>query len=316
MVASVCGAFECESCKHFLKQICPGCRAGNELLEADGKPVCTIFDCARSQGIEGCVECPKPVCESYERPEFVCPLRSHLENQRWWLGKLIIYFDTRWGRAAGLPRPTSERTITRLRWYVDALDEFAAAGQSTISSSRIAHKVSVTPTLVRKDLSYFGGFGRRGVGYNIAFLREKIAEILGLGREKNIAWFGAQWLHLRPDEIEKLAKSNCRVVAVFDRDQERLGTRIGELQVMDVSMARQVVKNLDVEVAVIACAEADAQWAADQLVMAGVTALLNLTPAILVVPGNIMVRNLDLVSEMLALSSYCGLREGRDVTNA
>ena len=200
----------------------------------------------------------------------------------------------------------SEKTIARMRWYLFALDEFAKQGMSVVASREIADKVGVKSGLVRKDLCHFGGFGRPSVGYNIAYLQKKIKEILRIDQVKNVAWVGAQRLTDEPALIEKFADSNCEIEAVFDKDSTKLGMRIGNLQVLGIGEVEAVVQNLGIEAAVIATLTDDAQEAADRLTSGGVKAILNLTPVVLVVPPGVAVRNVDLASELMMLSYYCG----------
>lgn len=312
VLQALCGVFQCSDCKYQLKQLCPGCEPGNEMLAAQGKSVCRIFECVRVQDVESCGDCSKATCQVYKQPELTCPLRSEFQNPRWWLAKMATHFGEKSKEYPEAPNSPSQRVVTRMQLYLHALDEFAGTGITTISSWRFARKLGITPGLIRKDLSFFGGFGKRGVGYNVTFLRQKISTILGLDRVQHIAWIGGDKLVQDPQLPERLTAHNCRIVAVFDTDPERLGTHVGDLQVMQASMIGQVVKNLDVDVAVVACADEDAQWVADQLVSAGVTAVLNLTAAILVVPGNVTVHNLDVASEIFALSYYCGLHGRQD----
>jgi len=200
----------------------------------------------------------------------------------------------------------SEKTITRMRWYLYALEEYAKQGMMVVASREIADKVGVKSGLVRKDLCHFGGFGRPSVGYNIAYLQKKIKEILRINQVKNVAWAGAQRLADDPSLIEKFADSNCEIEAVFDKDSTRLGMRIGNLQVLGIGQVEAVVQNLGIKAAVIATLSDDAQEAADRLTAGGVKAILNLTPVVLVVPPGVAVRNVDLASELMMLSYYCG----------
>ncbi len=180
-------------------------------------------------------------------------------------------------------------------------------GITTVPSWRLARKAGAASGVIRKDLSFFGGFGKRGVGYNVAFLRKKIGEILGLDQVKEIAWVGAERLMRDPGLLEQLTAHNCRIVAVFDTNSVQPGVHIDDLEVLDATLIRQVVRDLNVDAAVIACPQENAQWAADQLVSAGVKALLNLTGAVIIGPGHVFVRNVDLASELFALSYHCGM---------
>jgi len=306
MVTSACLAFACDKCKHFRNPLCPGCLAGNKAALAESRPACIVYSCVTSQGIASCDECTLATCTAYEKPEHIYPMRENFEARRWWMGKLAKCFEERWDKPGQLPGVPSDRVVSRMRVYLIALDEFAERGTDTVASWQLARKVGVTSGSIRKDLSVFGKFGKRGVGYNVTFLRRKIIEILGLDQEKHVAWLGSQKLVQDPGLPERLGDHNYRIVAVFDTEPEWLGTRIGELQVMGIPNMREVVNNLAVDAAVIACSDDEAQWAADQLISAGVKALLNLTATVIVAPGHVLVKNFDVAWELFALSYYCG----------
>jgi redox-sensing transcriptional repressor len=200
----------------------------------------------------------------------------------------------------------SERTIGRMRWYLYALDEFAARGSTVVSSYEIAEKVGVKPGLVRKDLCQFGAFGRPSVGYNVAYLQTKLREILRLNEARRIAWVGVRWLIDDPDVLAHFAESNCEIVAVFDGDPSRQGAKIGDLEVLESTAIAQTTQEMGIQAAVIATPAKDAQAAADTLVAGGVRAILNLTPTIIIVPEGIAARNVDPVGELLLLSYSAG----------
>lgn len=208
------------------------------------------------------------------------------------------------------PPKISEKTINRMRWYLYALEEFARQDKMVAASHEIATKVGVKPGLVRKDLSHFGGFGRPSVGYNIAYLQRKIKEILRLNQVKNVAWVGAQRLVDDPALVQKFEESNCSIVAVFDTDPGKLGQRVGSLQVMDSGGMEQIIRNLEIEAAVISVAGDSPQELADRLAAGGVKAILNLTPVVILTPPEVAIRNLDLAGELLMLSYYCGAENG------
>jgi redox-sensing transcriptional repressor len=200
----------------------------------------------------------------------------------------------------------SDKTITRMRWYLFALDEFEKQNMTVVASREIAQKVGVKPGLVRKDLCHFGGFGRPSVGYHIGYLKKQIREILRINQVKNVAWVGVQRLTEDIGLARRCAENNCEIVAVFDSDPVRIGSRVENLQVMAFHGIEQVVSDVDVEAAVIAVPECNAQLVADRLIAGGVKAILNLTPAVLAVPPGVTVRSIDLVSELMMLSYYCG----------
>ncbi len=193
----------------------------------------------------------------------------------------------------------SERTVSRMRWYLYALEELAATGMTTAASREIAEKVGVKPGLVRKDLCMFGGFGRPSVGYNIAYLRKKIREILAIDEEKRVAWIGSLCMVDHQSTIRRLSAQNCRVVALFDSAEA--GNTVGGLKVMKLDDLPNALPKLKIDVAVLAV-EKDAQQCADKLIGAGVNAILNMSPIMVTVPRGAAVRHLDLAGELVILA--------------
>lgn len=209
----------------------------------------------------------------------------------------------------------SERTVARLRWYLYAIDDFEKQGKTVVSSQAIATKVGVKSGLVRKDLCHFGGFGRPSVGYNIAYLKKQIRSILRVNQAKSVAWVGAQRLSYDPALVEKLAINSWQVMAVFDKEPADFG-QIEDLEVLPLDHIQLVVQKMGIEAAVISASIEEAQKIADSLVLGGVKAILNLTPAVLSVRPGVSVRNIDIVGEMIMLSYYCGEDEQKQAENA
>jgi len=205
----------------------------------------------------------------------------------------------------GNPGHIPEKTIARLRWYLLILEDLSRRGITSISSREIAARAGGNAALVRKDLSYFGDFGTPSFGYNVRYLQKKIAEILHLNEQKHILWLGAKRLEENQSIFSDLRLSNCFIVAVLDVDEKRIGTRVHDLQVLHISSLPQVVANLDIDAAVIALPPERAQEGLDAVALAGVKAVLNLTPAVLDVPKGVSVRSVDIGGELVALSFYC-----------
>jgi len=196
----------------------------------------------------------------------------------------------------------SESTVRRLSHYYRVLEEVAAEGKRMISSRRLAEREGVTSAQVRKDLSYFGSFGRRGLGYSVAHLREEIGAILGLDRRWKVAVVGAGNIGSALLSYGGFALQGFDVVAVFDQDQRRVGQRIGELEVQDIARLGELVKSLGIEVGVIATPARAAQGVADALVTAGVRGILNFAPRKLFVPEDVALRTVDMTMEFESLS--------------
>ena len=307
-IQSLCDVFDCETCGFRERQTCPGCVPGNERLAALGKDVCAIYTCVTGQGIRSCAACEREACPLEHRADKTCPLRSTFESKRRWAGKIAkrLCDQVRRLRALHPSRRVSDRTVTRLHWYLVALEELAAKGSTSVSSRELADSVGVNAALVRKDLSYFGEFGTPSFGYNVRYLQRKITEILHLNEQRNIMWIGAKRLMENASLLKELPQHNCHIVAVLDSDGSLVGVRINGLQVLHLSSLGQVVENLGADAAVVAVPSPEAQRVADALVAAGVKALLNLTSVRLQVPGDVTVRNVDVAGELMALSFYTG----------
>jgi redox-sensing transcriptional repressor len=151
----------------------------------------------------------------------------------------------------------------------------------------------------------FGDFGTPSFGYNVKYLLKKITDILHLDEQKHIVWLGAKSLEDNPAMLRDLSRHNCHIVAVLDLDESRIGSRVHDLQTLHMSSLPQVVANLDIDVAILALPPEQAQEGLDALAIAGVKAVLNLTPTILDVPRGVNVRNIDVSGELVALSFYC-----------
>jgi redox-sensing transcriptional repressor len=177
----------------------------------------------------------------------------------------------------------------RLSRYLQVLTQARKMGKDTISSQELADYTHVNSTQIRRDLSGFGKFGKRGVGYNVDSLVNQIRKILRTSGQHNIALFGAGHLGTAIATSDIFADHGFRVVAVFDTDREKVGTQIGSLSVRHNSELRQVVDEEDIVVAVLAVPSSSAQELADDLVEAGVKIIFNYSEALLQVPPEVTV---------------------------
>jgi redox-sensing transcriptional repressor len=196
----------------------------------------------------------------------------------------------------------SQSTIRRLSHYFRILEEIEAEGKRLISSHWLAEREGITPAQVRKDLSYFGSFGRRGLGYNVAHLREEIRAILGLDRRWRVALVGAGNIGAALLSYRGFARQGFDVVAVFDRDPLRIGQRLEGLTVRDIAELGAASTELRVDMGVIATPVRAAQEVADLLVAAGVRGILNFAPRKLFVPAHVALRTVDMAMEFESLS--------------
>lgn len=203
--------------------------------------------------------------------------------------------------------PTSkipEKTVTRLSIYLRCLEELEEDGLSAVSSKQLAERFGLNSAQVRKDLAYFGQFGVRGLGYYIAELKHNLERILGLKQEWEVALVGIGNLGSALAGYKGFQERGFRVVALFDRDPARIGKRVGNLPVLDAARMVQSIRRRRIRIAVVSVPAQNAQAVADQLVQAGVTAILNFAPTQLTVPPDVKVQNVDLSVLLKTLSFY------------
>jgi redox-sensing transcriptional repressor len=196
------------------------------------------------------------------------------------------------GDAIELERPGEKLSLgvaARLSRYLQVLTQARKMGKETISSQELADYTHVNSTQIRRDLSGFGKFGKRGVGYNVDSLVSQIRKILHTSGQHNIALFGAGHLGTAIATSDIFADHGFRVVAVFDADASKVGTEIGPLTVRPNADLRDVIDEEDIVVAVLAVPSASAQAVADDLVDAGVKIIFNYSDALLQVPPEVTV---------------------------
>jgi redox-sensing transcriptional repressor len=177
----------------------------------------------------------------------------------------------------------------RLSRYLQVLTQARKMGKETISSQELSEYTHVNSTQIRRDLSGFGKFGKRGVGYNVDSLVSQIRKILRTSGQHNIALFGAGHLGRAIASSDIFADHGFRVVAMFDADPSKVGEQINGVGVRHVDDLKQVVEDEDIVVGVLAVPTAAAQQLADQLVDAGVKIIFNYSEALLQVPPEVTV---------------------------
>lgn len=199
-----------------------------------------------------------------------------------------------------------EATIIRLSVYSRHLTEVDRKGIITTSSGDIADGVGVSPAQVRKDLAYFGEFGTRGVGYNVKDLRQHILRILGLSVDWSVTLVGVGNLGLALSSYKGFSERGFIITSIFDSDPSKVGTMIGNVEVLPIDRLEEVVKQNRTQIGIVAVSAAAAQEIADQLIKAGVQAILNFAPVVLNVPPEIELRNVDLVVNLEVLTFNVG----------
>ncbi|HEV2762983.1 MAG TPA: redox-sensing transcriptional repressor Rex [Pyrinomonadaceae bacterium] len=211
----------------------------------------------------------------------------------------------------------SELTTNRLSVYLRCLNLLAGAGIRTISSQALADQFGLNSAQIRKDLAYFGEFGVRGVGYFVEDLRQHITKILGLDRPHRVGIVGAGRLGTALANYNGFTSSNFTVVALFDNDREKIGRRFGESGVVvhDVRKLARVVREEGIDVAVIAVPARVAQRALNQVMSAGVKAVLNFAPVPLHARLGVKVKTVDLTISLESLSYFLARPQITCVTN-
>ncbi|MGI6343837.1 MAG: redox-sensing transcriptional repressor Rex [Bacillota bacterium] len=204
------------------------------------------------------------------------------------------------GRLIVIPRPT----IERLPLYLRSLTRLHRNGVEVISSDELGKVLGITSVQIRKDLAYFGEFGRRGVGYEVQKLIRQITDILGVNRSNKVALVGAGHLGNALARYEGFQEHGFVLSAIFDSDPNKIGTEIAGQQVLSAEFVSEVVRSLDIKIGVITVPAPAAQKVADQLVAGGVKAIWNFAPGRIVVPDDVEVRQENLTVGLLALSYY------------
>ncbi len=206
--------------------------------------------------------------------------------------------------AEHLPRRIPEATVARLPVYLRSLVELAETKTATVSSERLAELAGVNAAKVRKDLSYLGSYGTRGVGYDVEYLLYQISRELGLTQDWPVAIVGFGNLGHALANYRGFGERGFRIVALFDDDPTKVGESVGGLRVRPIDDLTAVAAGGGIAIGIIATPAQAAQSVADRLVAAGITSILNFAPAVLSVPEHVSLRKVDLSIELQILSFY------------
>lgn len=201
-------------------------------------------------------------------------------------------------------RPIPEATVARLPVYLRVLQDLIAQNIATVSSERLAEVAGVNAPKVRKDLSYLGSYGTRGVGYDIEYLVYQISRELGLTQDWPVAIVGIGNLGQALAGYRGFGQRGFRIAALYDADPARAGQTISGLTVEAIEDLEASLAGRQIHIAIIATPASVAQETADRLVAAGVRSILNFAPTVLTVPRNIHLRQVDLSVELQILAFY------------
>jgi len=196
----------------------------------------------------------------------------------------------------------SESTIHRLSLYYRALSLLEKENVVTVSSKELAKREKLTPAQVRKDLSFFGSFGTRGLGYQVAELRSRMSHILGINRDWRVALIGIGNIGSALVSYKEFARQGFHIVKLFDNDQRKIGSNHKGIIVSDIKDLEKELKEDNIEIVIVAVPATVAQYIVDDVVAAGVKAILNFAPINLRVPPEVCLRNENMSMELEYLS--------------
>ena len=193
-------------------------------------------------------------------------------------------------------------TIERLPLYYRCLDKLATFEETDVVSSKdLGGKLGIPSTQVRKDLSYYGEFGRRGVGYNVKELKRSIGKILGVDKKWPAVLIGAGNLGRALINYAGFGKMGLEITDIFDNDLNKIGNRVGPIKVKSVNKLEEIIKEKDVNLAIVTVPADPAQDVVDDLIDYGIKAIWNFSPTRLYVPDDVFVRNEDLAVGIVSL---------------
>ncbi len=194
--------------------------------------------------------------------------------------------------------------IRRLPVYVRTLRQMVNEGVSTASSEGLGERIGVSAAQIRRDLSYFGRFGKQGKGYDLARLEHAIMQILHLDRQWDAALVGFGHLGQAIARYHGFEENSFRISAIFARNPDHIGQQVNGVVILDKTEIREVVREMGIRIGIVAVPASAAQDVADQLIEAGVRAILNYAPVVLRVPANVWTREIDPTSALQSLTYY------------
>ncbi|HVU10511.1 MAG TPA: redox-sensing transcriptional repressor Rex [Phototrophicaceae bacterium] len=203
-----------------------------------------------------------------------------------------------------MPSTIPDIVISRLPVYLRALERLSQEGQEVTSSHELGKHLGISSAQIRKDLSHFGGFGKQGTGYKIAYLKDQLRQVLKVERDWQVALVGAGDLGSAVARYRGFAERGFHITYVFDSAPEKIGKRVGSFVIRPVDEITQIISENSIKIAMIAVPAENAQQVADTLVSAGVRAILNYAPINLNVPDSVHVQYIDPVLHLQRMTYY------------
>jgi redox-sensing transcriptional repressor len=197
-----------------------------------------------------------------------------------------------------------EVVVQRLPLYVRVLSQYEQSGTEVVSSEQLGEQLQMTPAQIRKDLSYFGRFGKQGRGYNVRHLAVELRRILGLDTAWNAAIVGMGRLGRAVASYPGFAREQFRIVAAFDANPDLLGMKVGDLTVQAMGDMPATVAARNIKIGIVAVPATEAPIVINMLVAAGVKGILNYTPYSPQVPDGVKVRGIDPVLALQSMTYY------------
>jgi redox-sensing transcriptional repressor len=203
----------------------------------------------------------------------------------------------------------ADSTVRRLSLYLRFLEEFENAGLTTVSSEELAARGGTTSAQVRKDLSFFGSFGKRGLGYQVAELTQRMRRILGLERDWRVVIVGVGKIGAALAQYEGFRQRGFRVIGLYDSDPAKIGREILGLPVRPIESLAEDNREQPVDIAVLAVPGNAAQRVVDEVVAAGIVGIMSFAPIQLHVPSDVTLNTVNMAMELERLSFALSNRE-------
>lgn len=196
----------------------------------------------------------------------------------------------------------ADSTVRRLSAYLRFLEDFEQRGSQTISSEELAKQGGTTSAQVRKDLSFFGSFGKRGLGYSVPELASQLREILGLGREWRVIIVGAGKIGAALAQYRGFRQRGFTILGAYDINPEKIGRRLEGIQIRDMAELERDIARDHPDIAVLTVPGEEAQAVVDRVVSAGIKAILNFAPTQLHAPADVAIKTVNMAMELEGLS--------------
>jgi len=203
----------------------------------------------------------------------------------------------------------ADSTVRRLSAYLRFLEDFENRGLTTISSEELANRGGTTSAQVRKDLSFFGSFGKRGLGYSVPELAGRLREILGLGKEWRVVIVGAGKIGSALAQYRGFRQRGFNILAAYDNNGEKIGRKLEGIPVRDIAQLERDIQRDKPDIVVLTVPGDEAQNVVDRVVKAGVKAILNFSPAQLHAPADVAIKTVNMAMELEGLSFALTNRE-------